>query len=333
MGLDYRVRCCPDGLVTDRRRRIKVLDCTIRDGGICNDWQFSDGVVQRTFAALVESGVDYMEVGYKTSQGVFDPKTVGPWRFCSEEDLRRVVAPGQIQIATMVDVGRIQREDIPPKSESLVDAVRIAFYAHQVEEALDLLDHALEQGYETFLNLMAVSVLDPQDVDRVLRRMAGSGAHNVAIVDSFGALFPYHVRYLVHKYMNYLGESIRVGVHFHNNQQQAFANSIVAIDEGVDFVDATVHGMGRGAGNTPLELLLFYLDNPRYNVGPVLSLVDEYAKMREEFLWGYHLPYAITGHFNVHPRAAIEQMSRPEPYADCRKLYDQLSKRLDEAAK
>ena len=96
---------------------------------------------------------------------------------------------------------------------------------------------------------------------------------NVALVDSFGALYPYHVRYLIRKYTNILGESIRVGVHFHNNQQQAFANSIAAIDEGVEFVDATIHGMGRGAGNCPLELLLFYLDNPKYDVRPILDLV------------------------------------------------------------
>ena len=177
------------------------------------------------------------------------------------------------------------------------------------------------------------ATLAPDDVDRFLIRLAGSGVHTVAIVDSFGALYPYHVRYLVHKYMNYLGEDIKVGVHFHNNQQQAFANSIAAIDEGVDVVDATIHGMGRSAGNCPLELLLFYLDNPRYDVGPVLELVDEYAQLREELLWGYHLPYAISGYFNVHPRTAIEQMSQPERYAGCRSMYDQLSKRLDEAAK
>ena len=133
--------------------------------------------------------------------------------------------------------------------------------------------------------------------------------------------------------MNYLGESIKVGVHFHNNQQQAFANSIVAIDEGVDFVDATVHGMGRGAGNTPLELLLFYLDNPRYQVGPVLERVDEFAAMRDELRWGYHLPYAITGYFNVHPRSGMERMAKPERYQGCRDMYENLSKRLDDAAK
>ena len=333
MGLDYRVRCCPDGLVTDRRRRIKVLDCTIRDGGICNDWQFSDDQVRRTFQALDASGVDYMEVGYRTSAGVFEPDRVGPWRFCEEEDLSRVLKPSRIRLTTMVDVGRINLEDISPASESLIDGIRIAFYAHQVEEALVLLEHALKQGYETFLNLMAVSTLDPHEVDNVLMRIASTGVHNVAIVDSFGALYPYHVRYLVHKYMNYLGESIKVGVHFHNNQQQAFANSIVAIDEGVDFVDATVHGMGRGAGNTPLELLLFYLDNPRYKVGPILELVDEFAAMRDDLRWGYHLPYAITGYFNVHPRTGIDRMAEPERYAGCRDMYEGLSKRLDDAAK
>ena len=104
------------------------------------------------------------------------------------------------------------------------------------------------------MNVMAVSTLTPDAMDTFLLKLAGSGVHNVAIVDSFGALYPYHVRYLVHKYMNYLGERIKVGVHFHNNQQQAFANSIAAIDEGVDFVDATLHGIGRGAGNCPLEL-------------------------------------------------------------------------------
>ena len=77
MGLDYRVRCCPDGLVTDRRRRIKVLDCTIRDGGICNNWNFKSNTISRVFSALTEAGVDYMEVGYKTSPDAFDSEEVG----------------------------------------------------------------------------------------------------------------------------------------------------------------------------------------------------------------------------------------------------------------
>lgn len=327
MGLDYRVRCAPDGLVTDRRRRIKVLDCTIRDGGICNDWQFSHAHVRKVFHALTASGIDYMEVGYRTRAGAFDPSQVGPWRFCAEDDLREAVAEGPLTLTTMVDVGRIDPADIPQRRDTLIGGVRIATYAHQMDEALRLLDHCLEAGYETFVNVMAVSTLPPDDVDTFLLKLAGSGVHNVAIVDSFGALFPYHVRYLVHKYMNYLGEDIKVGAHFHNNQQQAFANSITAIDEGVDFVDATIFGMGRGPGNCPLELLLFYLDNPRYDVAPVLDLIEDFAQLREELRWGYQLPYAITGYYNMHPRSGIERMNTDARYA-VREMYESFAGRL-----
>jgi len=326
MGLDYRVKCCPDGLVTDRRRRIKVLDCTIRDGGICNQWAFDHAFVQRVFKGLVAAGIDYMEVGYKTKDGLFDRNAVGPWRFCDEEDLAKAVEPGQIKLSTMFDIGRVTPEDVPHSRDTVIDVIRIATYAHQLDEALRLLDDALEKGYETFINVMAVSTLTPDAVDEFLLRLAGSGVHNVAIVDSFGAMYPHHIRYLVHKYMNYLGENIKVGVHFHNNQQQAFANSIVAIDEGVDFVDATIHGMGRGAGNCPLELLLFYLDNPRYDVAPVLEMVESFAGMRDSLRWGYHLPYAITGYYNVHPRAGIDRMSTDERY-QVREMFEALAGR------
>ena len=325
MGLDTRVSCCPDGLVTDRKRRIKVLDCTIRDGGICNQWDFDHGVVKRVFEALVEAGIDYMEIGYKTQDGLFSRDDVGPWRFCDEADLAQVVRPSPLKIATMVDIGRVNPKDIPSADNTAIDVIRIATYAHQMDEALELLDRCLEQGFETFMNVMAVSTLAPDDVDTFLNKLAGSGVHNVALVDSFGALYPYHVRYLVHKYMNYLGERIKVGVHFHNNQQQAFANSIAAIDEGVDFVDATLHGIGRGAGNCPLELLLFYLDNPKYNVRPILDLVEEFASMRDTLRWGYHLPYAISGFFNIHPRSAMDRMARADRY-QVREMYESLSK-------
>ena len=299
-----------------------------RDGGICNDWRFDHALVQRVFRALTAAGIDYMEVGYRTTEGAFDRAEVGPWRFCDEDDLRQAVEPGALKLSTMVDVGRVSPSEIPHSDDTVIDVVRIATYAHQMDEALRLLEHCQQSGYETFVNVMAISTLPPDDVDRFLTRLAPSGVDNVAIVDSFGALYPYHVRYLVHKYMNYLGESVKVGAHFHNNQQQAFANTITAIDEGVDFVDATVFGMGRGAGNCPLELLLFYLDNPRYDVAPILELIEDFAELREELRWGYQLPYAITGYYNVHPRSGIERMSRDDRYR-VRPMYEGLAGRLE----
>lgn len=331
MGLDYRVRCCPEGLVTDRRRRIKVLDCTIRDGGICNNWRFDRAWVKRSFEALQAAGVDYMEIGYRTREGAFDRTKVGEWRFLEEEVLAEVTAANNntMKIAAMLDVGRVDPSDIKRRGETVVNTIRIATYAHQLKEARRLLDKALEEGYETFMNVMAVSTLEPAEVDAFLDELRDSGVHNVAIVDSFGALFPYHVGHLVRVYQNRLGEKIKVGIHTHNNQQQAFANTITAIDEGVDFVDATIHGIGRGAGNCPLELLLFYLDNPRYDVRPLLELVDEYATLRDELRWGYHLPYAITGFYNVHPRSGIQRMMSDDRY-NCREMYESLAGRFGE---
>ncbi len=329
MGMDYRIRCCPDGLVTDRRRRVKVLDCTIRDGGISNNWYFEHELVNRCFKKLVEANVDCMEVGYRTADGLekLNRDKVGPWRFCDEDDLRRAVEPGHIPLSTMVDIGRINISDIPPKKDTVTDVLRVASYAHQFDEALHFIEHGLEMGYTTFYQLMAVSEIEPKVMDDCLRRVATSGVHAVYIVDSFGALFPYHVRFLVRKYKNYLGTDVEVGAHFHNNQQQAFANSIVAVDEGVDWVDATIHGLGRGAGNTPLELLLFYLDNPRYDSRPILDLVDDFATLRDELRWGYHLPYAITGYYNIHPRGGIALMSRPDRYK-CRSFYESMQDRF-----
>jgi 4-hydroxy 2-oxovalerate aldolase len=328
MGADYRIRSCPDGLFTDRRRRVRVLDCTIRDGGLCNNWRFDHHLVNMCFQALARAGVDYMEVGYRSTPGCFDTGAVGPWRFCHEAELERVVEPGRIKLSTMVDIGRIAAGDIPPKADTLIDVVRVATYAHQMDEALAIVDHCLQCGYETFLQLMAVSEVAIPDLDTALVRTAGSGVHAVTLVDSFGALYPYHVQYLLRKYLNILGErGIRVGAHFHNNQQQAFANTIAAIDEGVDWVDATIHGIGRGAGNCPLELLLFYLDNPRYDPRPILDLVDEFATLRDDLRWGYHLPYAITGYYNVHPREGIRLMATPDRYK-CRAFYESLQGRF-----
>ena len=305
------VRCCPQP-TAPRKSDLKILDCTIRDGGICNDWQFSPSFVRTVFEALRDANIDYMEVGYKTHDGYFSRDNVGPWRFCMEDDLRDVFEESSVKISTMVDIGKIQTIDIPPSSTSVVDVIRIATYAHQLDEAQKILNHCLINGYETFMNVMAVSTLDPKEVDQFLDKLAVSGVHNVAIVDSFGCLFPHHIEQLVRRYRERLGPSIKIGVHCHNNQQQALANSLAAIHAGVDFVDATLHGMGRGAGNCPLELLLLYLNDSRYDIRPILPLLESFAELKEELRWGYQLPYAMTGHYNLHPRSGIDKMKNAD---------------------
>jgi 4-hydroxy 2-oxovalerate aldolase len=323
MGLDYRVRCCPDGLMTDRRRSVEVLDCTIRDGGCCNQWQFEEDLVRRTFESLAAAGVDIMEIGYQTSPGVFDPATVGPWRHCHEEDLRRVARETNMKLACMLDMGRFDVSDLRPAEDSLIQILRIATYADDIDGAIDILHAAKDKGYEVYCNVMAVTTCTPPQVDTFLERLRRSNVDNISVVDSFGAMYPHQLRYLVRKYKNWLRPDQRVGVHLHNNQQTAFANTIAAIDEGADFVDATVFGMGRGAGNCPLELLLMYLDDPRHDVRPILSLIDDYMALRRDLNWGYNVPYATTGWLNEHPKAAIARMRAVSP--ECLAFYDDLT--------
>ena len=326
MGLDYRVRCCPDGLMTDRRRAVEVLDCTIRDGGCTNAWRFDDDLVRRTFLALCAAGVDVMEIGYQTSEGVFQPGEVGPWRFCREEDLRRVVEPARqegLRLSCMLDMGRIQLRDLRPADESVIDVLRVATYAHDIDAAVELCEGAQDLGYEVHCNVMAVTACTPHEVDAFLDRLRESAVPNVAVVDSFGAMYPHQLRYLIRKYKNWLRPDQKVGVHLHNNQQTAFANAIASIDEGADIVDASVFGMGRGAGNVPLELLLMYLDDERHDVRPVLELIDDFMALRAELKWGYQVPYAITGWLNRHPRTAIERMQRATP--ESLDFYDTLT--------
>jgi len=314
VGLDYRVRSCPDGLMTDRRHNVAVLDCSIRDGGCCNAWQFSHELVARTFQALRASGVETMEIGYQSSPGAFDRAEVGPWRYCDEADLHEVASASDMKLSTMVDWGRFTKADLRPASDSLVSMIRCACYAKDIEPTIDLLHEAMAQGYDVMCNVMAVSRCTPDEVDHFLGKLHDSEVPNVALVDSFGAFYPHHVRYLIRKYKNWLRPDQKLGVHLHNNQQTAFANSVVAIEEGADIVDATIQGVGRGAGNCPLELLLMYLDADRYDVEPVLELIETYAELKEELRFGYHAPYAITGWLNLHPRAAIRQMARDDRY-------------------
>jgi 4-hydroxy 2-oxovalerate aldolase len=186
--------------------------------------------------------------------------------------------------------------------------IRVATYIHQIPTALDMVKDANDKGYETTVNLMAASVIPDAELNEGLEMLAKSEAKAIYVVDSFGAFYSEQVRALVNKYLGYCKSSGKeVGVHMHNNMQLAFANTIEGIVEGANFLDATMAGLGRGAGNCPMELLLAFLHNPKYELRPVLDCVQNHVEpMRAKLLWGYDLPYLLTGMLNQHPRTAIK---------------------------
>jgi 4-hydroxy 2-oxovalerate aldolase len=313
------------------RPELKVLDCTIRDGGLINGHRFPDAFVGAVYRACVEAGIDYMEIGYKNSKRIFPPEKYGPWRHCDEEDLRRVVGEHSfeqtgLKLAAMADAGKSDWEtQLVPAAESPLDMIRVAFYAHQVSEAVDMIRHADALGYETTANLMAVSSITEAEIDTVLDAIAPTPASTMVIVDSFGYLYREQVDRLYHKYSKALaGTGKEIGIHAHNNLQLAFANTIEAIILGCNRVDSTLFGFGRGAGNCHTELLLGFLRNPKFNLRPVLQAIQSHvAPLRKEIEWGPMIPYNITGQMNQHPRAAIEWRNGPTP-DDFVAFYDKI---------
>lgn len=290
---------------------LHVLDCTIRDGGLMNRWRFDDGFVTRVVAAARQAGCDYVELGYKASTAFFDPAEYGKWRFCREDVLRQVWQPeGGSVLTVMLDIGRFDPKDMLPAAESVVGAVRVACYVNQIDEAIVTTQVLHRLGYETFVNVMAVSEADPQALDEGLKRVGKSSpARAVSVVDSYGNLTPSKTRELVQRYAVLTGKEI--GFHGHNNLQLALANSLVAVEAGATFLDAALAGMGRGAGNTPLELLLPQLGIPLSRLGALFSLLEnDIPMLQKELRWGYEVPYILSGLANQHPREAMALMDQ-----------------------
>jgi len=291
---------------------VKVLDCTVRDGGLMNRWQFDDGFVRDLVMASRHAGSDYVEIGYKASTAFFDPREYGKWRFCREEVLREFWTPGQdTTLTVMLDIGRFDPADMIPAADSVVGAVRVACYVNQIDEALTATQTLDSLGYETFLNIMAVTEAEPQALGAALALV---GRHSpvkaVSVVDSYGNLTPVQTRALVVRYLEAL-QGKEVGFHGHNNLQLALANSLVAVEAGATFLDASLAGMGRGAGNTPLELLLPQLGVPLGRLSPLLSMLETtIPALQSQLRWGYQVPYIVSGLANQHPREAMDLMDR-----------------------
>jgi 4-hydroxy 2-oxovalerate aldolase len=313
------------------RPELTVLDCTIRDGGLVNNHQFPDALVRAVYETCLAAGIDYMEIGYKNSARLFPKGDFGPWRHCDEDDLNRVVGDHDpdktgLKLAVMADAGKSEwKEKIVPCGESVLSMIRVAFYAHQVSEAVEMIHHAHELGYETTANLMAVSNIKETETDAVLEAIAPTPAGTMVIVDSFGHMYREQIDMLYNKYATAMeGTGKEIGIHAHNNLQLAFANTIEAIILGANRADGTMAGLGRGAGNCPMELMLGFLRNPKFKLRPVMELLQEHIQpLREKLTWGPLVPYNLTGQMNLHPRAAI-QFLNSEERDQFVKFYDQI---------
>jgi 4-hydroxy 2-oxovalerate aldolase len=204
------------------RLEIKIIDCTVRNGGLMNNHKFDDETVKAIYLACIDARIDYMELGYINSKRIFSSDEWGAWQFCREDDIRRIVGENDttLKLSAMANAEKSDyREDILPCDQSVLDTIRVATYIHQIPLAIDMIKDAHDKGYETTVNIMAVSTVNERELNEAPELLANSEVGTIYVVDSFGSMYSEQIQLLIDKYMGYVKPHVRqVGMHAHNNQ-------------------------------------------------------------------------------------------------------------------
>ncbi|HET8893457.1 MAG TPA: aldolase catalytic domain-containing protein [Gaiellaceae bacterium] len=291
-----------------------LLDCTLRDGGYYNEWDFAHDLIERYVRGIAAAGIDVVEMGFR----MLDPgRFLGPTAFTDDRFLARLDIPASLLVAVMVDAKvllstgdatAVVRELFAPKAESRVSLVRIASgYGEslELEPALALLK---ELGYEVAVNLMQVSLRSAEELEDFGKRCAEWRVDVAYVADSFGGMRPSEVPATIATLRAAFGGP--VGCHFHDNMSYALANSMAALDAGATWVDGTIRGMGRGPGNAKTESLVLELNQRGLGNYDLLALVelvqDGFADLQREHGWGSNLFYFLSGTYGVHPTYVME---------------------------
>lgn len=280
---------------------IKILDCTLRDGGYVNGWNFGFKEAKEIAEAINLSGVEYVEVGFIGNHKDQD----GIVRFSSMESLARVFLPTMAKLSAMVYAEGYPADKFPVRSAGTVDMIRVIFWKRNLEEGVDYVRKLVEKGYDVGVQLARTDQYELSEIGEIVKMFNEIKPTAVYLVDSFGTFSADKMMQYAIIYDRYLADGIRLGFHAHNNMQQAFTNSVMLCEQSWQhdlMIDASVLGMGRGAGNLNLELVLNYLNHKKaglYNIDTLVEVADKYiAKYQEVCPWGYSVPYflsAITG--------------------------------------
>ena len=310
----------------------KLLDCTLRDGGYINNWDFSRNFGDALYRAVSAAGVDYIEVGF------LEPGATSglPWTNLSAEDLRSIrgdLKAGTL-IAVMINYGSVTLDEVPDAKDYPADLIRVAAPKSAAEEATAFAAAITAKGYQTTINYMGISNYTNQEILGLVDLMNRfkDEVNYFYVADSFGSLMPKRTREIFTTLR--FGTDAALGFHPHNNLQLAFANCLEAMEAGVDIIDGSVFGMGRGAGNLFTDAMLAYYeqcDPERYHLVPVLQFADLYMEaQKESYSWGYSLPQLLSGVFHCHPNYPTNLLREKAYTAD--DIYGML-RQLPEAQK
>lgn len=287
---------------------VHLLDCTLRDGGYLNDWNFGRDNIASIYERLVRSGVDVIEIGFLDDRRTFDPdRTIMPSTDCVEKiygDMDR----GNAMIVGMIDYGTCSIENLQPCSESYIDGIRVIFKKEKMYPAMEFCKQVKALGYKVFSQLVSVTSYNDDELREVVGLINDCHPYAMSMVDTYGLCDAPTLAHIIQVIDSCLAPDIMLGYHAHNNFQLGYANAVSVLNSHLErdvLVDGTLYGMGKSAGNAPLELLAMYMNmnfGKQYNLGQIQEaistcILDLYHKKP----WGYTLFYYIAASNRCHP--------------------------------
>ena len=295
-------------------QNIHVLDCTLRDGGYVNNWEFGKRNIPQIAERLCDSAIEYIECGFLSeTKSRTDHQSI----FNSIESANQVFSNCSRHIALMVNCGEVNAEEIPVYSGDKVSLIRIAFHKHQIQEAQNLCSALKQRGYHVFFQRMVTMGYSDQELLNLISWANNNQPDAFYIVDSFGTMRKNDVMRIFYLIDNNLKPEIKIGFHSHNNLQLSFSNAqelMMMYSKRDIIIDSSVFGMGRGAGNLCTELLTKYINEnieKKYDLIPILEIMDEYIMpIYSARPWGYSAPYYIAAVNNCHPNYATFLMNK-----------------------
>ena len=290
--------------------RISVLDCTLRDGGYCNQWKFGKKNIIKILNSLDEANIDIVECGFLTNRIERDEELS---KFTKEEQIEELLPKnrnGRTYVA-MINYGEYNLDDLPDADENTIDGIRVAFHKKNKDAALEWCKKLKEKNYKVFIQAMVSMNYSDDEFLKLIEEVNHIQPYAFYIVDSFGMMKNQDLCRFFYLVQHNLSEEIMIGFHSHNNLQLAYSNALTLVNMQTDrrlIIDASVYGMGRGAGNLNTELFVDYLNErleKKYRLNPLLSIIDEILNgFYQKNYWGYSLPNYLSAIHNAHPNYA-----------------------------
>jgi 4-hydroxy 2-oxovalerate aldolase len=289
-------------------KSVQILDCTLRDGGFINDWNFGLGSMKSIISRLSKAGIDMIEIGFIDDRRSNDPdRAILPDTQSFQAMLQGLDIENAL-ILGMIDYGTCSIGRIAPKAETRIDGIRVIFKKKDQDAALEYLKQIKEKGYKIYVNPVSITGYSDEEVCVLIDKINSLDPEGVSIVDTYGLMHRKDLLHYYHLFDNHLSKHITLGYHAHNNFQLVYANSIELCELKSDrniIIDSSLYGMGKGAGNANTELIaMFYNENIayKYEVEHLLEAIDvdilkEYAKNK----WGYSLSYYLAASNDCHP--------------------------------